>query len=323
MSNRKKLRGRGGSGFKGDAAMRQAMLLSPSRAGQGTPVETESDAATRQAMLQLIAGLQAMTERMDAHSEALVAARRVWSGGNDPVPPEAPAWPDGSVGDRFFSGMLLDEASKAPSLRAAAVPDAHVIAADPAHWNIATWALVRAVILDGMPVDDPAASRLLDVLAPFAAAEFAYGEAWANGTGWMGDEPEFPEEDGPGFLLGACALVDATWALIGEDSLNEVLGVLVPALSDALPGLEGQVVAEALVGAFACHYRCEMPGDAEMLERLGIMDSGNALENLVTAKLVAPGDSLRMGLAVLSVLAELGKSGSPSVLHDHRVRSLS
>jgi hypothetical protein len=42
----------------------------------------------------------------------------------------------------------------------------------------------------------------------------------------MGDEPEFPEQDGPMFLLGTCALIDAMWAVIGQDPLREVLGVL-------------------------------------------------------------------------------------------------
>ncbi len=39
---------------------------------------------------------------------------------------------------------------------------------------------------------------------------------------------EQPELDGPVFLLGTCALVDTTWALVGEDPLSEVLGVLLP-----------------------------------------------------------------------------------------------
>ena len=49
-------------------------------------------------------------------------------------------------------------------------------------------------------------------------------------------------------LLGTFALIDATWAVIGEDSLQDVLSVLTPLLGDALPELEGQVVAEALCG---------------------------------------------------------------------------
>ena len=42
---------------------------------------------------------------------------------------------------------------------------------------------------------------------------------------------EFPELDDPVFLLGACALVDAFWAAVGDDSLGDVLGVLLPAAS--------------------------------------------------------------------------------------------
>jgi hypothetical protein len=259
---------------------------------------------------QALAALQAMSDSMAARRDGLTAACRAWWGEHDPSPAEVPAWPAGSVGDRFFSGMLLAEARKSPPLPAAKVPDAGVIAADPAHWSVATWVLVRAVILDGVPLDDPAVSGLLGVLGRFAAAEPAECE------------PGFPGQDGPVFLLGTCALVDATWALTGDDSLCDVLDVLTPALDDALPG-EGQVMADALVRAFAHHHQCEMPGDAQVLERLGGLGSGDPLADLVAARLVTPRDSVRVGLTVLSVLAELGRSESPSVLDDHRVRSLS
>ena len=101
-----------------------------------------------------------------------------------------------------------------------------------------------------------------------------------------------------------------------------MLDVLAPALDDALPG-EGQVIADALIRAFAHHHQCEMPGDAQVLERLGDLGSGDPLADLVAARLVTPRDSVRVGLTVLSALAALGRSGSPSVLDDHRVRSLS
>ena len=295
------------------------------------------DPATGQRVLQALAALQAMSESMAARRDGLTAASRAWWGGHDPSPADVPAWPAGSVGDRFFSGMLLAEARKAPSLPAATVPDARVIAADPAHWSVATWVLVRAVILDGVPLDDPVVSGLLGVLARFAVAEFDCGRARAGGTraggagrasdgrpgtGPAGDEPGFPEQDGPVYLLGTCALVDAIWALTGDDSLRDVLDVLAPALDDALPG-EGQVIADALVRAFAHHHQCEMPGDAQVLERLGDLGSGDPLADLAAAGLVTPRDSVRVALTVLSVLAELGRSGSPSVLDDHRVRSLS
>jgi hypothetical protein len=312
VTNRKKPRGPAGRGPAGHAAGR--------------------DAAPGQGVLQALAALQAMSESMAARRDGLTAACRAWWGGHDPSPAQVPAWPAGSVGDRFFSGMLLAEARKTPSLAAATVPDAQVIAADPAHWSVATWVLVRAVILDGIPLDDPVVSGLLDVLAQFAAAEFACGGAWAGGagrasdgragTGPAGGEPGFAEQDGPVFLLGTCALVDAIWALTGDDSLSDVLDVLAPALDDALPG-EGRVIADALIRAFAHHHQCEMPGDAQVLERLGDLGSGDPLADLVAARLVTPRDSVRVGLTVLSALAELGRSESPSVLDDHRVRSLS
>ena len=120
--------------------------------------------------------------------------------------------------------------------------------------------------------------------------------------------------DGPVFLLGACALVDATWAVVGEDPLSEVLGVLLPVLDRAVPGLGGRDVADALIGAFATHYRCEQPGDAGVLERIRHPDSGDALENLVAAGAVPPRDILPVGLRVLSALAGLCRSDSASLL---------
>jgi hypothetical protein len=121
------------------------------------------------------------------------------------------------------------------------------------------------------------------------------------------------ELDGPVFLLGACALVDAVWAAVGEDPLGDVLGVLVPMLDGAVPGLDGQVAADALIGAFATEYRCEQPGDAEVLERIGHR-GGDALENLVAAGAVPPRDVLPVGLTILSALARLCRSDSPSLL---------
>jgi hypothetical protein len=294
MSNRKKLRRHGGTSLGGQAVSQEAML-------------------------QLLAGFQAMSDRMQDRDELRAAARRAWCGGNDPVPAELPDWPEDSLGDRFFSGMLLADAIKAPSLSTAAMPAPRVIAADSAHWNVAVSVLVRAVLLDGVPVDDPEVQALLGVLAPVAEAEFSYGQAanlaaFGIGSTGMGDEPEFPEEDGPMSLLGTLALIDATWAVIGEDPLQEVLGVLTPLLDDALPELGGQVVAEALVRAFSHHYRCEMPGDEKVLERLAGPGPGDPLEDLVAARVMTPADAPRVGLTVLATLAELCRSESASVL---------
>jgi hypothetical protein len=215
------------------------------------------------------------------------------------------------------AGTYLQEAQNAPCLLTADIPDVTVIAADPGHWNIAARALVRAVVFDGLTVDHLVVSRLLDVLAPVAAAELAYREAiedWLHRGGMEDgdDEPEFPELDGPVFLLGTCALVDATWAVAGEDSLSEVLGELLPLLDRAVPGLEGQVAPDVLIGAFATHYRCDQPGDSAVLERVRYPDSGDALENLVATGAVQPSEILPVALRVLSALAGLCRSDSVS-----------
>jgi hypothetical protein len=269
-------------------------------------------------MHQLAAGLQALVQETDERQEREAAVRRTWSGGAEPVPAEARRWPEGSLGDRFFTGTYLEEARNAPSLATAEIPDAAVIAADPVHWNVATDAPVRAVVFDGLGLDHPAVRELLEVLAPIAEAELAYRKAadaamYQIGTDWDEDEPGFPEQDGPVFLLGACVLVDAVWAAVGDDPLSDVLGVLLPVLGAAVPGVDSQVAAGALVGAFSTEYRREQPGDGEVLGRIGSY-SGDALENLAAAGAVPPSDVLRVGLMILSALAQLCRSESPSVL---------
>jgi len=261
--------------------------------------------------------LQSLLEEAEERQQREASARSAWCGGAVPVPAEAPPWPENSLGDRFFASTHLEEARHAPCLLTAEIPDPAVIAAAPAHWNVATNALIRAVVFDGLRLDHPAVRMLLETLAPIAEAELAYGKAvetWLNRPALYQDEdePEFPEIDGPVFLLGASALVDAVWAAIGEDPLTEVRRVLLPVLADAVPNLDSEVVADALIGAFATEYRCELPGDAEVLERIGPYD-GDALENLVAVGAVPPSDVLPVGLAILSALAQLCRSGSASV----------
>ena len=53
---------------------------------------------------------------------------------------------------------------------------------------------------------------------------------------------------------------------------------------------------------------------AECLRRLGPARSGDPLEDLILAKALAPENSLRLGLAVLGVLAELARTDAMSVL---------
>lgn len=280
--------------------------------------EPQPDAATQEALLKVLTSLQAMIAENDERQDREATARWIWSGGAEPVPAVAPQWPEGSTGERFFGGFSLREALKAPGLETADIPDAEAIAAHPAHWNVATNALVRAVVYDGLGLDHPAVSTVLEVLAPIAAAELAYGEAadaamYQIGTDWDEDEPEFPEQDGPVFLLGVCALMDALWAVIGLDSLGEIQGVLLPALREAVPSLDAQAAVDALFGAFVKHYPGEQPGDAEVLQRIGDVE-GDALVNLVRAGVVKPADVLPVGLRLLTALAQLCRSNSPSLL---------
>ncbi len=89
-------------------------------------------------------------------------------------------------------------------------------------------------------------------------------------------------DHGPVFLLGVYVLVDAFWAMVGDDSFGDVLGVLQPVLEDAVPGLDGQVAGDALIGAFAVHYDCGQPDNAAVMARI-TSRGGNVLENLVAA----------------------------------------
>jgi len=300
-SNRKKARRRAGNGA------RQTRRSSP------------AEATAAQALQQAAAGLQAWSQEITRREGQEVAARRVWCSGSEPVPAEMPPWPEGSVGARFFSGMQVQQARQAPCLLTADIPGDGVITASPAHWNVAACALIRAVIFDGLAIDHPIVSRLACVLTPIAEAELAYGEAiedWLHrgGRELDEDEPEFPELDGPVFLLGGSALIDAVWAVVGEDPLSEVLRVMLPVLERAVPGRAGRNVADALIGAFATHYRCELPGDADVLAQIRRPNSGDALENLVAAGTVPAQDILRLGLMVLSALADLCRSDSVSVI---------
>ena len=244
-------------------------------------------------------------------------ATRKWWGG-DAVPAALPDWPEDSLGDRLFSDRLFRSALGVSPLKSAKVPDPATIRGDPAQWSVAAWVLVRAVVLDGLGVEDPAVAALLGVLAPvveaeLAAREVAAAEARRDGLEPGAITPDFPDEDGPVFVIGCCALVHATWTAIGDDSLAEVLDVVVPLVDSAHPG-RGRDVAEALLGAFSDHYSCERAADVELLERLGAGTSGDPLRDLVSAGVIRPEDALRVGLDVLGRLAELCKTASVSVL---------
>lgn len=297
-SNRKKARRLGGQGAR--------------RASRAAPAQALETADLNL----LLAGLEAMNQQARERESACAVASLEWCGGSEPDPAELPDWPSGSLGERFFTSREIEEARLAPSPQTADIPPGMVIVDDPAHWNVATHCLIRAIVFDGLSPDDPPVRRLLRTLAPIAVEELAYCAAMAewnfSGAFSRDEPPEFPELDGPVFLLGGSALVDAFGAVLGEEPLDPVLRVLRPVLRGSVRGLDGSVLADALTGAFATHFRCEQPGDAEVLARIGTR-CGNPLEELVSAGAVAPDAVLPVGLHALSVLAALCRSDAVSL----------
>ena len=231
----------------------------------------------------------------------------------------APQWPDGSLGGRFFG---VREVAQAQAASAVGCLDLMATAVDPVQWPVAVSALIRAVVFDGLQPDHPDVSAVLDVLAPVVEAELAYEAAlerwYAEWPDCEENKPEFPDLDGPVFLLGGCALVDAIAAVVGDDPLDEVLRVLLPVLCDAaesmktaIPGLNGRALADALACAAVRDFRRELPAD--VLRRIG-PPTGNPLETLVHGGGVPQHEVLRVGLVVLSTLADLCRSDSASIL---------
>jgi hypothetical protein len=293
------------------AAHRTRRVTQGSRADAG---RQQADAGRQQAALAVAAAREAIDRLFAAPREQQTLEYRAWCGGR-PVPAEVPRWAEGSLGERLCSGMHLARARNAPCLLTATVPDPTVIITDPAQWRMAATVLVRAVVFDGLRVDHPAVSRLLDVLAPIAEEELEHQqdlEDWYS-SGWDEEKPEFPEDDGPVWLIGSCALGDATLAVVGEDPLDEVIAALSPALDATVPGLEGRAVADVLTGGRVTPYLCNLPDHA--LKRMHrALSVGNAVHELADARVVPPRETLRVGLTILSALAELCKSDSPSIL---------
>jgi hypothetical protein len=300
-SNRKKARRQD--------ALRQAAHRAR-RATQGS----RADTGPQQAALSLAAAREEIKRLFGARREQHIPEYRAWCE-EQPVPAEVPRWAEGSLGERLCSGRHLAQARNAPCLLTATVPDPIVIIADPAQWRVAATVLVRAVVFDGLRVDHPAVNRLLDTLAPVAKFELGFEqflEYWRSSR-WDEEEPVFPELDGPVFLIGECALGDATLAVMGEDPLDDVLAALAPALDGTVPGLEGRVLAGVLTGGRAIPYLYKLPD--HLLKRMKpVFAVGGALEELADERVVPPGAILRVGLTILSALAELCKSDSPSIL---------
>ena len=146
--------------------------------------------------------MQAMIEEFGAEKEREQRARRAWAGDAEPTQATIKRWREDSAGDRFFSIKTIADAVGAPRLAEATLPSPQQMAEGPGHWATAVSVLIRAVVLDGVPVDDPGIARVLDLLTPVVRAEIAAGarEDW-----------DVPDISGPLFLLGSCTLIDATW----------------------------------------------------------------------------------------------------------------
>ncbi len=85
------------------------------------------------------------------------------------------------------------------------------------------------------------------------------------------------------------------------------------ALGGTVPGLDGWAVADIVTGGRATPYLCKLP--EHVLKRTRrTFSADSALLELAESRAVPPGDILHVGLAILSVLAELCKSDSPSIL---------
>ena len=298
-SNRKKLRRQ--------EALRQAAR----RKGRGMQ-GVGTDFLQRRAAV--AAAREAIDRVFGSPREQEIPEYRPWCGGK-PVPAELPRWAKGSLGERLYSGVHLAEARNAPSLLTATVPDPVMILTDPVQWRVAATVLVRAVVFDGLRADHPAVSNLLGVLGLIAEAELVHEQGLDDPFSFGQDEekPAFPEMDGPVYLIGTCALGDATLAVVGKDPLDKVIAALSPALGGTVPGLDGRAVADIVTGGRATPYLCKLPD--HVLKRMQrTFFAGGALQELANARVVPAGDILRAGLVILSVLAELCKSDSPSIL---------
>jgi hypothetical protein len=255
--------------------------------------------------------MRLMIDMFEAEKEREDQARLAWCGGAEPQHATLPRWREDSVGDRFFSARDITGAAHAPVLADAKLPTPQQVAENSGHWPVAVSALVRAVVLDRVPVSDPMVARVTELLAPVVRDELAATDD---------AERDFPDTQGPLFRLGASFLTYATWTIVGLDPVDQILALMEHRLDDALAGTGGaaspggKVIAEELIRAFAGEYRCEEPGDIQTLKRLGRSATGNPLTDLIRAKEVAPEDVLRLGLMVLAALADLARTDAESAL---------
>ncbi len=296
------------------------------RTGIGPP-RTEIESAVRQEQVKrrLIAALSQPGQVGDALRQVAGQAAAAQAAAGDavtglwgevaPVPAEVPQWEDGSLGDFFFTEPVIAGAAAAPPAAVAVLPPSERMLAYGSAREAVASVLIRAVVFDGLPVAGPAIGVLMEHLAPVIEWE----------AGHFGRPVSDAEADeivtGPAFVTGS-ALLEAARAVIAEDRIAPVMEFLEPVLDAAVAPLglsaelTGAAVARALACAAAHEYIFTDPGDTALLNQLdpGRTTSENALETLVTDKLLAPRDALLAGLAVLAALAGLCRSNAVSVL---------
>ncbi len=280
---------------------------------QGTG-QSRADFERRRGVQATALAMQAMPDKVEAYELREERARTRWWGAAAQRPAVIPRWPENSVGDRFFSQTWVADAAQAPRLADAKPPGTGVFAGDPAHWAAAMSTLIRSVVLDGAPVNDPAVPEILDMLTPVLQEELA--QIYEEEEEWGYSE----ETTGPLFLLGGNALIEGAWAVLGDDPVDAVLAVLDRRMGAALAsagyteGPDAKIIAGTLLGALTVNYAFEEPGDLETLKRLGHSTSGNVLLDLIDAEQVAPENALRLGLVILAALADLARTEAESVL---------
>jgi len=290
---------------------------------QGTGV-SRAGTKSQPALQQLAQAAHELGAILEARKQHLAVVSRAWWRGGEPAAAEVPTWAEGSAGDRFFDDSRMKGHAVAPRLATAQIPSAEAFAADSGHWEIAVSALIRAMVLDRVPITDPFVTKVIRLLGPAVEAEVQYAASDGRGSQTIGGaEGDFPEDNAPIFLLGASSLVDATWAVVGLDPLRDILDHLVPRLDAALaelnctPEPSGKMLAETLLKAASAHFRFdEDPADAETMRQLGGTSEGNPLDRLISEKEIEPADALTIGLVVLATLADLCRTADPSVLVD-------
>jgi hypothetical protein len=93
----------------------------------------------------------------------------------------------------------------------AEIPSAEAFAADSGHWNIAVSALIRAVVLDRVPVTDPLVTKVIRLLGPAVDAEVRHAASDGRGSQLGGKSEGNPLD----FLISEKAIEPADALTIG------------------------------------------------------------------------------------------------------------